>query len=127
MDFGVMKFIGNIIWMVLGGFIISLYYALVGLLFCISIIGIPFGMQLFKMAGLALWPFGHDVTPGANDGGCLSLIMNVIWIVLGGIEIALMHVTLGIGFCITIVGIPFGLQHFKMALLALVPFGKEIS
>ena len=127
MDFGIMKFIGNIIWMVLGGFIISLYYALVGLLFCITIIGIPFGMQLFKMAGLALWPFGHDVTPGANDGGCLSLIMNVIWIVLGGIEIALMHVTLGIGFCITIVGIPFGLQHFKMALLALVPFGKEIS
>ena len=122
-----MKFIGNILWMVLGGFIISLYYALVGLLFCISIIGIPFGVQLFKMAGLALWPFGHDVTPGANDGGCLSLIMNVIWIVLGGIEIALMHVTLGIGFCITIVGIPFGLQHFKMALLALVPFGKEIS
>lgn len=127
MDFGIMKFIGNILWMILGGFIISLYYALVGLLFCISIIGIPFGMQLFKMAGLALWPFGHDVTPGANDGGCLSLIMNVIWIVLGGIEIALMHVTLGIGFCITIVGIPFGLQHFKMALLALVPFGKEIS
>ncbi len=127
MDFGIMKFIGNILWMVLGGFIISLYYALVGLLFCISIIGIPFGMQLFKMAGLALWPFGHDVTPGANDGGCLSLIMNVIWIVLGGIEIALMHVTLGIGFCITIVGIPFGMQHFKMALLALVPFGKEIS
>ena len=127
MDFGIMKFIGNILWMVLGGFIISLYYALVGLLFCISIIGIPFGMLLFKMAGLALWPFGHDVTPGANDGGCLSLIMNVIWIVLGGIEIALMHVTLGIGFCITIVGIPFGLQHFKMALLALVPFGKKIS
>ena len=127
MDFGIMKFIGNILWMVLGGFIISLYYALVGLLFCISIIGIPFGMQLFKMAGLALWPFGHDVTPGANDGGCLSLIMNVIWIVLGGIEIALMHVSVGIGFCITIVGIPFGLQHFKMALLALVPFGKEIS
>ena len=127
MDFGIMKFIGNIIWMVLGGFIISLYYALVGLLFCITIIGIPFGMQLFKMAGLALWPFGHDVTPGSNDGGCLSLIMNVIWIVLGGIEIALMHVSLGIGFCVTIIGIPFGLQHFKMALLALVPFGKEIS
>ena len=127
MDFGIMKFIGNILWMVLGGFIISLIYVLVGIIFCISIIGIPFGMQLFKMAGLALWPFGHDVTPGANDGGCLSLIMNVIWIVLGGIEIALMHVTLGIGFCITIVGIPFGLQHFKMALLALVPFGKEIS
>ena len=122
-----MKFIGNIIWMVLGGFIISLYYALVGIVFCLTIIGIPFGMQLFKMAGLALWPFGHDVKPGSNDGGCLSLIMNVIWILLGGIEIALTHVGLGIFFCMTIVGIPFGLQHFKMVILALVPFGKQIS
>lgn len=122
-----MKFIGNILWMVLGGFIISLCYAIMGVLFCITIIGIPFGMQLFKMAGLAMWPFGHEVTPGTNDGGCLSIIMNVIWIVFGGIEIALMHVTLGILFCITIIGIPFGMQHFKMALIALVPFGKEIS
>lgn len=121
-----MKFIGNIIWIILGGFIISLYYALVGLLFCISIIGIPFGVQLLKMAGFALWPFGREVVPGSNDGGCLSLIMNVIWIVGGGIEIALAHVGLGIAFCITIIGIPLGLQHFKMALLALVPFGKEI-
>ena len=127
MDFRIMKFIGNIIWMVLGGFIISLYYAIVGLVFCLTIIGIPFGMQLFKMAGLALWPFGHEVTSGANDGGCLSLFMNVLWIIFGGIEIALMHVGLGVFFCITIVGIPFGLQHFKMALLALMPFGKEIS
>ena len=122
-----MKFIGNILWMVLGGFIISLNYALVGLLFCITIIGIPFGVQLFKMAGFALWPFGHEVVSGSNDGGCLSLIMNIIWIVCGGIEIALMHVSLGIIFCITIIGIPFGMQHFKMALLALMPFGKNIS
>lgn len=122
-----MKFIGNIIWMVLGGLLISLYYAIMGLLFCITIIGIPFGMQLFKMAGFALWPFGHEVTSGPNDSGCLAIIMNIIWIVFGGIEIALMHVSLGIGFCITIIGIPFGLQHFKMALLALVPFGKNIS
>ena len=122
-----MKFIGNIIWMVLGGLLISLYYAIMGLLFCITIIGIPFGMQLFKMAGFALWPFGHEVTSGPNDSGCLAIIMNIIWIVFGGIEIALMHVSLGIGFCITIIGIPFGLQHFKMALLALVPFGKHIS
>ena len=121
-----MKFIGNIIWLIFGGLLISLYYAVMGLVFCITIVGIPFGLQLFKMAGLALWPFGHDVMPGSNDGGCLSLIMNIIWIVFGGIEIALMHVGLGIAFCITIVGIPFGLQHFKMALLALVPFGKTI-
>ena len=121
-----MKFIGNIIWLIFGGLLISLYYAVMGLVFCITIVGIPFGLQLFKMAGLALWPFGHDVMPGSNDGGCLSLIMNIIWIVFGGIEIALMHVGLGIAFCITIVGIPFGLQHFKMVLLALVPFGKTI-
>jgi uncharacterized membrane protein YccF (DUF307 family) len=122
-----MKFIGNILWAVFGGFFIRLYYALVGLLFCITIIGIPFGMQLFKMAGLALWPFGHEVTPGPNDTGCLSILMNIIWIVLGGIEIALAHVSLGIAFCITIVGIPFGIQHFKMSIHALVPFGKNIS
>lgn len=122
-----MKFIGNILWAVLGGLFISLYYALMGLVFCITIIGIPFGLQLFKMAGFALWPFGHEVTSGPNDSGCLAILMNVIWIVFGGIEIALMHVTLGAIFCITIIGIPFGLQHFKMALLALVPFGKNIS
>ena len=122
-----MKFIGNLLWIIFGGLLISLYYALIGLLFCITIVGIPFGVQLFKMAGLALWPFGHDVSPGPNDTGCLSILMNIIWIVFGGIEIALMHVGLGIAFCITIIGIPFGTQHFKMALLALMPFGKEIS
>ncbi len=122
-----MKFLGNILWLVLGGLIVSLYYFIVGVLFCITIIGIPFGLQLIKIAGLALWPFGHDIQPGANDGGCLSIIMNVIWILVGGIEIALLHVTIGAILCLTIVGIPFGLQHFKMALLALVPFGKQIS
>ena len=122
-----MKFIGNILWMLLGGILISLYYALVGLLFCITIIGIPFGVQLFKMAGFALWPFGHEVTAGPNDSGCMSIFMNIIWIVLGGVEIAVMHAVFGLICCITIVGIPFGLQHFKMALLALAPFGKKIS
>ena len=122
-----MKFIGNILWMILGGIIISLYYAIVGILFCLTIIGIPFGVQLLKIAGLALWPFGHEVLPDTNDGGCLSVLMNIIWIVFGGIEIAIAHVGLGIFFCITIIGIPFGIQHFKMALLALMPFGKNIS
>ena len=122
-----MKFLGNILWLVLGGLIVSLYYFIVGVLFCITIIGIPFGLQLIKIAGLALWPFGHDIQSGSNDGGCLSIIMNVIWILVGGIEIALFHVTTGAILCLTIVGIPFGLQHFKMALLALVPFGKQIS
>ena len=122
-----MKFLGNILWFVLGGFLVSLYYFVVGLLFCITIIGIPFGLQLIKLAGFALWPFGRNVMPDTNDGGCLAIVMNVIWILVGGIEIAMIHLFFGVGLCITIIGIPFGLQHFKMALLALMPFGKKIS
>ena len=122
-----MSFLGNIAWFILGGFLISLYYALAGILFCISIIGIPFGVQLLKMAKLALFPFGKNVVCDTRDMGCLSILMNIIWIIFGGIEIALMHLAFGIIFCLTIVGIPFGLQHFKMAILALVPFGKVIS
>lgn len=122
-----MKVLGNILWFVLGGFLVSLYYFVVGLLFCITIIGIPFGLQLIKLAGFALWPFGRNVTPDTNDGGCLAIVMNVIWILVGGIEIAMLHLFFGIGLCITVIGIPFGLQHFKMALLALMPFGKKIS
>ncbi len=122
-----MNFLGNVIWFIFGGFLISLYYFVVGVLFCITIIGIPFGLQLIKLAGFALWPFGHDIQSDTNDGGCLSIVMNVIWILVGGIEIAMMHLTFGAVFCITIIGIPFGLQHFKMALLALIPFGKKIS
>ena len=122
-----MKFIGNILWLLLGGIIISFYYAVMGLLFCITIIGIPFGLQLFKIAGLALWPFGREVVPGPNDTGCMAVLMNIIWILCGGIEIALLHLGFGIACCLTIVGIPFGLQHFKMMLLAFVPFGKQIS
>ena len=122
-----MKFIGNILWLLMGGILISFYYAIVGLLFCLTIIGIPFGLQLFKMAGVALWPFGHEIVAGPNDTGCLAVVMNIIWIIFGGIEIALLHLGFGIACCITIIGIPFGLQHFKMALLALAPFGKQIS
>lgn len=121
-----MKFIGNILWLLLGGLLVAAYYFIVGLLFCITIIGAPFGWQLIKMAGFALWPFGREVRSASNDGGCLAIFMNILWIVLGGIEIALIHVTCGIALCCTIIGIPFGVQHFKMAILAVVPFGKEI-
>ena len=122
-----MSFLGNVIWFILGGFLISLYYAFIGILFCISIIGIPFGVQLLKMAGLALCPFGKNVTCDSRDMGCLSILMNIIWIVVGGVEIALMHLTFGAILCLTIVGIPLGIQHFKMSLLALAPFGQKIS
>lgn len=121
-----MKLLGNIIWALFGGLFIALYYFVVGLLLCLTVVGIPFGLQLMKMAGFALWPFGHEIQAGPQDSGCLSVFMNILWIILGGIEIALTHLGLGVAFCVTIIGIPFGLQHFKMALLALVPFGKII-
>lgn len=122
-----MKFLGNILWMVLGGLLIALYYWVIGLIMCITIIGIPFGVQLIKIGTFALWPFGHEIKPGPNDSGCLAILMNVIWILVGGFEITLLHLGIGVCCCITIIGIPFGLQHFKMALLALMPFGKQIS
>lgn len=121
-----MKLLGNIIWILFGGLFIALYYFMFGLLLCLTVVGIPFGLQLMKMAGFALWPFGHEVQAGPQDSGCLSVCMNILWIIFGGIEIALTHLGLGVVFCVTIIGIPFGLQHFKMALLALVPFGKTI-
>lgn len=105
----------------------ALYYWVVGLLLCITIVGIPFGIQLMKIGAFALWPFGHEAVPGPSDSGCLSILMNVIWILIGGVEIALLHLSFGILCCVTIVGIPFGIQHFKMTILALVPFGKEIK
>lgn len=121
-----MNFFGNIMWFILGGFIVSLCYFLVGAVFCLTIIGIPFGIQLFKIGLFALWPFGSEVVPDTNDGGCLAILMNVLWILFGGIEVATLHIGFGILCCLTIIGIPFGLQHFKMTLLALVPFGKKI-
>ena len=87
---------------------------------------IPFGMQTLKLAGLALWPFGKEVRSGSRSGGCLYILMNVIWIFVGGIWICLSHLLFGAVLCITIIGIPFGLQHFKLAALALSPFGKDI-
>lgn len=121
-----MKFLGNLIWLIFGGLITSLEYLVSSLLLMITIIGIPFGLQTLKLAMLALWPFGSTVTDNGNSGGCLSIIMNILWIILGGFWICLTHLGFGLLLCITIVGIPWGMQHFKMAGLALTPFGKEI-
>jgi uncharacterized membrane protein YccF (DUF307 family) len=120
-----MKFLGNIIWLIFGGLITAVEYLIASLLMMITIIGIPFGLQTLKLAGLALWPFGSKVTD-TGSSGCLSIIMNIIWIILGGFWICLTHLFFGILLWITIVGIPFGNQHFKMAKLALTPFGKNI-
>lgn len=121
-----MKFIGNIIWLVFGGIVISLEYMVSSILLMITIVGIPFGIQTLKLAVLALWPFGSEIRETKTSSGCLSAIMNIIWILVGGIWISLTHIVFGVLFVITIVGIPFGMQHFKMAALALTPFGKEI-
>lgn len=121
-----MNFIGNIIWLICGGLIIAVEYIISSLLMMVTIIGIPFGLQTLKLGVLALWPFGSEVVDNGNSGGCLNLIMNVIWICIGGIWICLTHLFFGILLCITIIGIPFGRQHFKMAVLSLTPFGKDI-
>ena len=121
--FANMKFIGNILWLLLGGLVISLYYAVIGLLYCITIIGIPFGLQAFKMAGLSLWPFGKTV----NGNFGKHPIANILWFIFGGFGLAFGFLIAGLFWCITIIGIPFGKQCFKLAKLALAPFGATVQ
>lgn len=119
-----MSCLGNLLWLIFGGFISGLTWVLVGALWCITIIGIPIGMQCFKFASLAFFPFGKEVRYG---GGFGSLLLNIVWLILSGIPLALESVAIGIVLCITIIGIPFGLQHFKIAKLALMPFGASVD
>ena len=122
-----MSFLGNVLWIVLGGGLVTcIEYLIGGLILCLTIIGIPFGVQCFKLAQLALLPFGREVIPSRSSTGCLSLLMNLLWIVTAGIWITLTHLGFAIACAITIIGIPFAVQHLKLAYLGLVPFGKEI-
>ena len=121
-----MRLLGNIIWLVFGGIFIAIEYVISSFLLMITIIGIPFGLQTLKLAVLALWPFGTTHVTTENATGCLSTIMNIIWLLVGGIWIALSHAIFGLLFYITIIGIPFGRQHFKLASIALSPFGKDV-
>lgn len=122
-----MNIVLNIIWVVFGGLMIAIEYAISSVLMMITIIGIPFGLQTMKLAILALWPFGTDISNESWPSGCLAGIMNVIWWFVGCFAIALTHLGWGLLFCITIVGIPFGLQHFKLMKLALLSFGKALA
>ncbi len=119
-----MSFIGNLIWFLLGGFLLGLGWIIAGILWCITIIGIPLGIQCFKIAGVAMFPFGRQIV---NNGSAMSLLLNILWICISGVELAVAHLIIGLLFCITIgitiVGIPFGKQHFKLAQVALIPFG----
>ena len=115
--------LGNILWFICGGLVSGLSWLVFGCLWCITIVGIPIGTQCFKFAGLSFFPFGKEVDYG---GGVGSLLVNIIWIIVTGLPLALEHAVFGAIMCITIVGIPFGLQHFKLAKLALMPFGARV-
>ncbi len=121
-----MNLLGNIIWLIFGGFIVFIEYILAGFILCVTIIGLPFGLQCFKIGFLSLMPFGREVREVAGNSGCLSTIFNIIWIVVGGIWIALTHLLFGVLLAITIIGLPFAKQHFKLMSLSFTPFGKEI-
>ena len=123
-----MRFLLNLLWAILGGgLILFIEYLLSGLLLCVTIIGIPFGVQCFKLAFFALAPFGSQAKESASASGCLSVLFNTIWILLGGVWIAVTHLGLALITAITIIGIPFAVQHVKMAGLAITPFGKNIE
>jgi|TARA_Y100000385_G_scaffold228833_1_gene240087 uncharacterized membrane protein YccF (DUF307 family) len=116
----------NILWIVLSGFWLFLSYLVAGVVQCITIIGIPFGIQSFKLAGFALWPFGRSVVRQAHNSTALSVVGNVVWFLFSGLWLAIGHAVLGVLLCVTIIGIPLGLGNFRMIPLALAPFGKDI-
>ena len=120
----VMRILLNILWIIFGGFISWLGWILSGCLWCITIIGIPVGLQCFKLASISLNPFGKEIR---YEGGAVSFLLNICWFFLGGIELALVKLIIGILFCITVVGIPFGMQFFKIAKLSLCPFGAVVD
>ncbi|WP_328386132.1 YccF domain-containing protein [Streptomyces sp. NBC_00400] len=120
-----MKFILNVLWLVLSGFWLALGYVFAGIICCVLIITIPFGIASFRIAGYALWPFGRT-TVERRDAGAGSMIGNVIWIIFAGWWLALGHIVTGLVLCVTIIGIPFGIANFKMIPISLMPLGRDI-
>lgn len=119
----VLRILGNVFWCLFGGLVLCVLWGAAGILCCITIVGIPFGIQCFKIAGFVIFPFGRHVEGG---GGFASCLMNVLWILFCGWELAVTSVGVGIVYCVTIVGIPLGIQSFKFARLAFWPFGAQI-
>lgn len=118
-----MRFLGNLLWCLFGGLFSALSWTVAGLFWCITIVGIPVGMQCFKFANLSLFPFGKEIL---YAGSAPSLLFNLLWLLLSGLPLAISHAIWGCVLCLTIVGIPFGLQFFKIARLALFPFGSRV-
>jgi uncharacterized membrane protein YccF (DUF307 family) len=121
-----MNTFGNIIWLLFGGLVTALGYLIGGFVLCCTIIGIPFGLQCFKLAAFILWPFGRMAVSTSASNGCLAVLLNIIWLIFGGIWIAIAHILFGLLLFITIIGIPFARQHFKLVEISLMPFGKAI-
>lgn len=121
-----MRFIGNVIWLLFGGLAVAIEYFIGTIALMITIIGIPFGLQTIKLGVLAIWPFGSEVVRTDFAGGCLSTLMNIIWFFVAGFWILVTHILFGLLLGITIIGIPWAKQHFKLAGLALTPFGREV-
>ncbi len=121
-----MSLLGNLIWLIFGGFFVFVGYIAGGIALCVTIIGIPWGFQCFKLAIFALFPFGSETRSDGCEGSSLNLVMNIIWLIFGGIFVALNHLVWGLFLSVTIIGLPFGIQHFKMMRLAFTPFGREI-
>jgi uncharacterized membrane protein YccF (DUF307 family) len=121
-----MNFIGNLIWLICGGLFAAVGYIVGGFALCLTIVGIPFGLQCFKLAGLMLWPFGKRIVSTGSGMGCLSLICNIIWLICGGLYTAMVHLVFAVLLTITIIGIPFARQHLKLMELSLMPFGKAV-
>ena len=120
-----MRLLLNIIWLVLCGIWMAIGYVLAGIVCCILIITIPFGIASFRIAGYALWPFGRTVVR-RDDAGVASVIGNVIWVIVAGIWLAIGHLVTGTLLCLTIIGIPLGVANFKMIPISLLPLGREI-
>lgn len=121
-----MRLLLNLLWVVFGGgLVIWLEYVLGGLLLCLTVVGIPFGLQCFKVASFGLWPFGR-VAVRDDAGSPIGCLLNAVWLLFAGVWIFLSHVGLALGLAITLIGIPFAVQHVKLALLALAPFGVTV-
>jgi uncharacterized membrane protein YccF (DUF307 family) len=121
-----MNFLGNLIWLIFGGFVSGIGYILGGLVLCLTIIGIPVGVQAIKLGWATMVPFGKQIVPSETAGAPVNVVVNVIWAFVFGWEIALSHLLHGLLLGITIIGIPFAKQHFKLIPLALAPFGREL-
>lgn len=123
----IMSLLGNIIWLIFGGFLAGIGYIFGGILACLTIIGIPFGQQAIKLGVATMTPFGREIVPTPEAGSTLNMILNIVWILVIGWGIAVTHLTSAAILAVTIIGIPFALQHIKLIPLALFPFGRELQ